>query len=125
MTTIRQSRRRFLQASAVAGAALFTPRLVRPLPAQTPAEPDLGGLRDKIEHIVVIFQENRSFDHYFDAYRPANGGQVANLLDGEGNIDPRFLGMQKNAAGVAYPYLPVPYNIPGFAGAQCPTCRFT
>jgi phospholipase C len=124
MTTIRQSRRRFLQASAVAGAALFTPRLVRPLPAQTPAEPDLGGLRDKIEHIVVIFQENRSFDHYFGAYRPASGGQIANLLDGEGNIDPRFLGMQKNAAGVAYPYLPVPYNIPGFAGAQLPNLPF-
>jgi len=86
MTIVKQSRRRFLQSGIAAGAALFAPRLIRPLRAQTAAAPDLGGLRDKIEHVVVIFQENRAFDHYFGAYRPAGGGQVANLLDGEGNI---------------------------------------
>ena len=125
MTISGQNRRRFLQSSIAAGGiALFAPRLVRPLRAQTPAAPDLGALRDKVEHIIVIYQENRSFDHYFGAYQPPGGGQVANLLDGEGNVDPRFTGMQKNAAGTTYPYLPVPYNLPGFAGAQLPNRPF-
>ena len=30
-----------------------------------------AGLRDKIDHIVVIFQENRAFDHYFGTYPTA------------------------------------------------------
>jgi phospholipase C len=124
MAIFKQSRRSFLRSSVLAGAALVTPRLIRPVSAQTPAAPDLASLRDKIEHIIVIFQENRAFDHYFGAYQPPGGGQVANLLDAEGNIDQRFLGMQKNAAGAAYPYLPVPYNIPGFGSAQLPNLPF-
>jgi phospholipase C len=125
MTMIRQSRRRFLQAGTAAGAALFTPNLIRPALAQgQPAAPDLGGLRDKIEHIVVIFQENRAFDHYFGAYQPPGSGPIANLLDEEGHVDPRFTGWQKNPAGAAYPYLPAPYTVPGFAGAQLPNRPF-
>ncbi len=92
--------------------------------AQAAAAPDLGGLRDKVEHIIVIFQENRSFDHYFGAYQPPGGGRVVNLLDSDGNVDRRFLGVQKNAAGAAYPYLPLPYATPGFAGALLPNLPF-
>jgi phospholipase C len=124
MTILRQSRRRFLQTSLGASAALFTPSLIRRVEAAEVMAPDFGGLRDKIEHIVVIFQENRAFDHYFGAYQPPSGAKVNNLLDGEGNIDQRFLGLQKNAAGASYPYLPVPYNIPGFANAQLPNLPF-
>jgi phospholipase C len=124
MTMLRQSRRRFLQSSAAIGASLFATHSIRRVLAQTPAAADLGGLRDKIEHIVVIYQENRSFDHYFGAYQPAGGGQVAGLLDGEGNVDARFLGMQKTPSGAAYPYLPVPYTVPGFAAASLPNLPF-
>lgn len=84
--------------------------------AATPGA-DLHGLRDKIDHIIVIYQENRSFDHYFGSYRPAGGGSVAGLLDREGQIDARFTGLQKNPAGVPYRYLPLPLEIPGFAAA--------
>ncbi len=69
------------------------------LRAATPTGPDLQGLRDKIDHIIVIYQENRSFDHYFGAYQRPGGGAVAGLLDREGRIDARFTGLQKNAAG--------------------------
>ncbi|HEU0157441.1 MAG TPA: alkaline phosphatase family protein [Stellaceae bacterium] len=114
---MKMLRRSLLKSLAVAGgSALVVPGLIRPLRAAAPT-PDLTGLRDKIDHIVVIFQENRSFDHYFGAYKPANGGAVANLLDKEGNIDVRFTGLQKNAAGAPYKYLPAPYAVPGFAGA--------
>ena len=82
MTILRQSRRSFLKAAASAGGAAYLaahfPRPVRAAPA---AGPDLQGLRDKIDHIIVIYQENRSFDHYFGAYQPPGGGRVANLLD--------------------------------------------
>jgi len=118
MTILRQSRRRFLKSLAASGSAAF---LASPLPvpvrAATPAGPDLGGLRDKIEHVVVIFQENRSFDHYFGVYQPPGGGAAAGLLDHDGELDPRFTGLQKNAAGVPYGYLPVPFQVPGFQDA--------
>ena len=117
MTILRTTRRRFLASAAASGAALLGARFLSPASAQTPPAPDLNGLRDKIDHIVVLFQENRSFDHYFGAYRPPGGGTFAGLLDKDGQVDPRFAGLQKNPAGVAYPYLPVPYQVPGFAGA--------
>ncbi len=118
MTILRHSRRSFLKAAASAGgAAYFASRLPRSVRAAAPAGPDLQGLRDKIDHMIVIFQENRSFDHYFGAYQPPGGAALANLLDAEGQIDARFNGLQKNAAGVAYGYLPVPYQLPGFAHA--------
>ena len=85
MTILRQSRRNFLKsAAATGGAALLASRLPPPARAAAPAGPDLQGLRDKIDHIVVIFQENRSFDHYFGAYQPPGGGAVAGLLDHDG-----------------------------------------
>ena len=118
MTILRQSRRNFLKsAAATGGAALLASRLPPPARAAAPAGPDLQGLRDKIDHIVVIFQENRSFDHYFGAYQPPGGAAVAGLLDHEGRIDRRFTGLQKNPAGAPYRYLPVPYQLPGFADA--------
>ncbi len=118
MAVFRQSRRRFLQSvTATGGAAFFASRLPAQVRAATSAGPDLQGLRDKIDHIVVIYQENRSFDHYFGAYQPPGGGAVANLLDREGQVDARFTGLQTNPAGVPYGYLPVPFQVPGFADA--------
>jgi phospholipase C len=119
MTILRQGRRRFLKSVAATGAAAMLETsfstLVR---AQAPARADLQGLRSKIDHIVVIFQENRSFDHYFGAYQPRNGATVEGLLDRDGNIAARFDGLQKSATGAPYAYLPVPYTIPGFANAR-------
>ncbi len=117
VTMLRHSRRKFLKSVAASGgAAVLMSRVPAPLRA-APAAPDIHGLREKIDHIIVIYQENRSFDHYFGAYQPPGGGLVAGLLDREGRIDARFSGLQKNPAGVPYGYLPVPYQLPGFAGA--------
>jgi phospholipase C len=38
-------------------------------------------LRQKVKYVFVIFQENRSFDHYFGTYPGANG-----LFDANGNL---------------------------------------
>jgi phospholipase C len=39
-----------------------------------PVRPELA----KIKHIVIILQENRSFDHYFGTYPGADGIPMAN-----------------------------------------------
>jgi phospholipase C len=45
-----------------------------PLPTATPRPPDQIALaRDKIKHVIVIMQENRSFDQYFGTYPGADG----------------------------------------------------
>lgn len=110
---ILQTRRHFLRS---AGYATVAAGLAQPAMAQ-PVGADVKGLRDKIDHIVVIYQENRSFDHYFGTYRnPKGGKKVNNLLNDQGGLDARFTGLQKNPEGIPYDYLPLPDNIPGFYG---------
>ncbi len=69
------------------GGATPTPNLVPPsspstsLPPTSTAQPasgDLAQARQKIKHIVVIMQENRSFDEYFGTYPGANGIPMQN-----------------------------------------------
>ena len=114
MTKIIQSRRGFLRGT---GSLVAATALTKPAWAAEGA-PDLQGLREKIEHVVVIYQENRSFDHYFGTYRnPRGGRKVDNLLNAEGVLDPKFINLQKTPGGAAYDYLPVPADIPGFFNA--------
>ena len=96
---------------------MFQTPFARPLQAENRIVTDLQALRAKIDCIVVIYQENRTFDHYFGAYQPPSGGAVDGLLDTNGRINSRFTGLQKNAAGAPYIYLPLPYQLPGFANA--------
>ena len=70
------SRRGFLGAAAGAAGVLATAgwadsaaALAERAVAVAPAGSDLGA----IEHVVVIMQENRSFDHYFGSYRGVRG----------------------------------------------------
>jgi len=44
----------------------------------TPAPSQLAIAREKIKHIVIIMQENRSFDHYFGTYPGADGIPMEN-----------------------------------------------
>src|SRR5213592_151764 len=63
--------------TAVALAATFA--LTAPAGTQRTAAKAPVGIH-KIEHVVVIMQENRSFDHYFGMYPGADGY----TLDGSG-----------------------------------------
>jgi phospholipase C len=65
------NRRQFLQLTGGATAlSVLTPSIARA--ASIPADRRTGSLRD-IEHIVVLMQENRSFDHYFGSMRGVRG----------------------------------------------------
>ncbi|MEY2340829.1 phospholipase C [Acidithiobacillus sp. IBUN Pt1247-S3] len=117
------NRRSFLQhLGAGAGAAFAAPHLMGV--AQAAGVSPVQQLRKKIEHVVVIFQENRSFDHYFGTFQPRNGQSVINLLDRDGKIDARFQGLQKNPAGIPYGNLPLPTEIPGFQNVELPNAPF-
>ncbi|KOU23603.1 phospholipase C [Streptomyces sp. WM6372] len=65
------NRRRFLQiAGATAAAAMLNESIARA--AAIPAQGTTGTIQD-IEHIVVLMQENRSFDQYFGSMKGVRG----------------------------------------------------
>ncbi|MFF8288546.1 phosphocholine-specific phospholipase C [Streptomyces sp. NPDC016309] len=65
------NRRRFLQlAGGTAALTMLSDSIARA--AAIPAQGGTGTLQD-VEHIVVLMQENRSFDHYFGALRGVRG----------------------------------------------------
>jgi phospholipase C len=95
------SRRRLLQGLGAAGAAAFAaeflPTNVRRALAAGP--PTGGSLRD-IKHVVILMQENRSFDHYF--------GTLPNV---RGFSDPSAI---KLSTGKSVFYQPDPDNPDGY-----------
>src|SRR4051812_16373983 len=60
-----------LAAGAAAIASLTWEEVIRKA-AAIPASSPTGTIRD-VEHVVILMQENRSFDHYFGTYRGARG----------------------------------------------------
>ncbi|MCQ4081943.1 phospholipase C, phosphocholine-specific [Streptomyces sp. RB6PN25] len=65
------NRRRFMQlAGGTAAMSALSASIARA--AEIPANRRTGSLRD-VEHIVVLMQENRSFDHYFGTLRGVRG----------------------------------------------------
>ena len=69
------SRRHFLRSTAAAAgaglaASALPPSVVRALASTAPA--GAGTLTD-IEHVVILIQENRSFDHYFGSLSSVRG----------------------------------------------------
>lgn len=68
---MRNSRRDFLKIAGVAGsAAAFHPSIGRAL--AIPAKRATGTIKD-VRHIVILMQENRSFDHYFGTMKGVRG----------------------------------------------------
>src|SRR6476661_7076884 len=65
------SRRRFLQlAGGTVASTMLSDSIARAL--AIPANRATRSLRD-VEHIVVLMQENRSFDHYYGVMRGVRG----------------------------------------------------
>ena len=65
------NRRRFIQlAGGTAAFSALSTSIARA--AEIPANRRTGGIRD-IEHVVILMQENRSFDHYFGKLRGVRG----------------------------------------------------
>jgi phospholipase C len=82
------TRREILHAAAAGGAALGASALVsNSLIARALADPPKCGTLNDIQHVVILIQENRSFDHYFGSYRAVAGFADPNVLplnDGSG-----------------------------------------
>src|SRR5690554_7597715 len=106
----RLTRRDFIKVSATAGlaASIWEPLLQKALAVE--AHNATRSIQD-VEHIVILMQENRSFDHYFGAMKgvrgfgdrfpiPLESGQRAfHQSDGEKIIPPyRAHGKTSNAA---------------------------
>jgi len=77
------SRRRLLQAGVAAGITGVTlgsgaGDLIEAAAAQTPA--GTGSLQD-IEHVVILMQENRSFDHYYGTLSHVRGFSDNKVID--------------------------------------------
>jgi phospholipase C len=67
------TRRRLLGSAASLAAAAFASSFLPPNVRRALAEPqDRGGLQD-IKHVVLLMQENRSFDHYFGTMAGVRG----------------------------------------------------
>jgi phospholipase C len=61
------------RAGALVGLAILAAAIwIYASPGATPTEPLTGGIH-KIQHVIVIMQENRSFDSYFGTYPGADG----------------------------------------------------
>jgi phospholipase C len=77
MGSTELTRRRLLGTSAKTAAAamastLLPPNVRRALAAAPPLERPSGSLRD-VKHVVLLMQENRSFDHYFGTLAGVRG----------------------------------------------------
>jgi phospholipase C len=82
------TRRQLLRTAAAGGAAVGAGGLLLDslIDRALAASPSCGSLSD-IEHVVILIQENRSFDHYFGSYRGVAGFADPNVLklsDGSG-----------------------------------------
>jgi phospholipase C len=68
---LNQDRRQILRLAALGGFAAALPASLREALA-VPASGKTGTIRD-VEHVVILMQENRSFDHYFGTLRGVRG----------------------------------------------------
>jgi phospholipase C len=69
--TLKNSRRDFLRMTTAAAGAVMMPGSIRKALA-IPPDSRTGTIRD-VEHVVILMQENRSFDHYFGTLRGVRG----------------------------------------------------
>ncbi|MCY7403646.1 MAG: phospholipase C, phosphocholine-specific [Cryobacterium sp.] len=73
MSSTDFSRRRFLSAAAAAAALGAANSLLPPSVQAAMAQPIRPGGMKAIKHVIVLMQENRSFDHYFGSLRGVRG----------------------------------------------------
>src|ERR1017187_10373811 len=67
-STLRAQRQRIPAVIATIGIALSAAALVAACGSSSSSSPKAVTTTTPIQHVVVIFQENVSFDHYFGSY---------------------------------------------------------
>ncbi|MFE3196102.1 alkaline phosphatase family protein [Nocardia sp. NPDC059240] len=103
-------RRRFLKHAAQVGGAAGAMSMLPPSLAQAWAEPAPPGGWDAIEHVVILMQENRSFDHYFGGMPGVRGYADLNALQLSTG---RSVFHQPDGGRTVLPYLTTLQNIDG------------
>src|ERR1700742_5309483 len=100
------NRRRFLQlAGGSVAATMLSDSIARA--ASIPANRATRSLED-VEHIVVLMQENRSFDHYFGTLQGVRGfgdPRAVTLKTGQSVFE------QPHGAGYVMPFHPAAPNL--------------
>ncbi|WP_406288810.1 phosphocholine-specific phospholipase C [Embleya sp. NBC_00896] len=82
------SRRGFLGAAAASGAGLAVASGLSPAVREAAAATaGASGTLDDVEHVVILMQENRSFDHYFGTLRGVRGYGDRSLVRFAGSGD--------------------------------------
>src|ERR1700722_5854962 len=97
------TRRRLLGAGAAAAGGAMLSSIVPPNLAAAMARPPAKGSLKDIKHIVLLMQENRSFDHYF--------GTMAGVR-GFADPDALMLSTGKNVFHQPDPSHPSGYRLP-------------
>ncbi len=96
MTTI--DRRALLRGMAALGATAAFPDAIKQALA-IPASGTTGTIQD-VQHIVVLMQENRSFDHYFGTLRGVRGFSDPRAVKLSGSGNPVYQQPNVNAQSV-------------------------
>jgi len=100
------TRRQVVQAGLAAGAVALSSDPLVQIANAAKAPPPLGHLSD-IDHVIILIQENRSFDHYFGTYSGVEGYGSASksVLEQEGyeaeGFEGKLLPFHLNTGGVA------------------------
>ena len=97
------SRRELLKVGAAAGTAHMLGGLLsgcggHSMPSPTPSPTTCAKVTD-IDHVVILMQENRSFDHYFGSYRGVRG-----FADQSAAFQQPYPGNTNAPAGVLLPF---------------------
>jgi phospholipase C len=105
-----QNRRDFLRlaansAAAAAGLGLFPPGIRKAL--ALPANNTTGTIQD-VQHIVILMQENRSFDHYYGTLRGVRGYGDPHPIKLPGGQPVWY---QPDGAGYVLPFHPTAKNL--------------
>ncbi len=89
----------FKQAAALSGSASFTTALLAAVQKASGIDPATGSTYLDAEHVVILMQENRSFDHCFGALRGVRGFNDPRAVT---LPDQNPVWLQTNSAGETY-----------------------
>jgi phospholipase C len=91
------------KSAALAATLMMTTNFVAPGVIAAPLQPNDSNTTTPIKHVIVIYGENRSFDHLYATYQPKSGETVRNLLSegiikADGSPGPNFAKAAQNQA---------------------------
>src|SRR5262245_46134826 len=111
----KHNRRDFLRGVAAAAGASATSSMFPPILRKAlaiPASRKNGDIRD-VEHIVILMQENRSFDHYFGTLKGVRGfaDRFPIPVPDSAGIQKKTVWFQSNSTASSGPKVIAPFRL--------------